>query len=57
MSRRKVRKPCEVEHCNRPAKYNLYRQNPNGTKTWLDVCDIHERQIAFDNLKREGHAI
>jgi len=48
---------CEVEGCLNEAKYNLYElsENPQGVKTWLNVCNDCERRIAFNNLKRQGY--
>ncbi|MDO9578946.1 MAG: hypothetical protein Q7J06_00010 [Bacteroidales bacterium] len=48
------RMKCEAEGCPNTAKYNLYRTNPDGTKTWVHVCDSCDRKIAFDNLIRAG---
>jgi len=48
---------CEVEGCQNEATFNLYRipENPQELKTWLNVCDMCERRIAFNNLKRQGY--
>ena len=47
---------CEVEGCPNEAIFNLYElsENPQGVKTWLNVCGDCERRIAFNNLKRQG---
>lgn len=48
---------CEVEGCLNEATYNLYEipENPQGVRTWLNVCGDCERRIAFNNLKRQGY--
>lgn len=45
---------CQVKGCNKPAKYGLYRTNPDGSKVWLHVCKQGEKIIGADNLKRAG---
>jgi len=45
---------CEVENCPNKAKYNLYRFNSDGSKTWLNVCAAHEREIGDSNMRRAG---
>lgn len=45
---------CQVEGCHYEAKFNLYRFNRDGTKTWINVCDMHERRIGDANMRRAG---
>lgn len=45
---------CQIEGCNNPAKYGLYRTNPDGQKEWLYVCPLHEREIGDENVRRCG---
>ena len=45
---------CQVEGCNRLARWALYRTNPDGRKVWLHVCDEHERIIGNENMRRAG---
>jgi len=45
---------CQVLGCTAPAKYGLYRTNPNSEKEWLHVCKLHEGVIGSDNLRRAG---
>ena len=45
---------CQVESCNSPAKYGIYRTDSKGNKQWLHVCKEHEGPIGEENLKRAG---
>lgn len=45
---------CQVEYCNNPAKFALYKTFPDGTKKWLHVCRLHESEIGRENLHRAG---
>jgi len=44
---------CQVEGCNTPAKYGLYRTGNKG-KEWLHVCALHEGIIGSENMRRAG---
>ena len=48
--------PCDVEGCQNEATYNIYElpENPQGAKTWLNVCGECEKRIAYNNLERQG---
>jgi len=46
--------PCQVEGCDTPAKYGLYRTDSKGNKEWLNVCPRHERLIGDENHRRAG---
>ena len=48
---------CEVENCKLSARFNLYRFNADGTKTWLRVCDLHERLIVEANREYQPISI
>ena len=45
---------CEIEGCNRNARWSLYRQLPTGEKEWVNVCEYHWGPIARENLARAG---
>ncbi len=45
---------CEVEGCQDPAKYGLYKTQPDGKKVWLHVCRKHEGEIGSENHRRAG---
>jgi len=42
---------CQVEGCKQPAKYALFHRNDD-IKTWLHVCDMHDKSIGVDNQRR-----
>ena len=44
------RETCQVEGCNEPAKYALYRLKE--VKEWLHVCDECDKRIGADNERR-----
>ena len=46
--------PCQVEGCNSPAKYGLYRTDSKSNKEWLHVCSLHEGIIGSENHRRAG---
>lgn len=48
---------CEVEGCNKPARFGLYRFNKDGTKTWTEVCIRHEMEIGDENARRYNQEI
>ena len=45
---------CQVEGCTAPAKYGIYKTNSDGTKVWLKVCKLHDKQIGDENMARAG---
>ena len=53
MTKRKQGK-CQVEGCQTPAKYGLFKTYPNGKKRWLYVCELHEKIIGDENMVRAG---
>lgn len=46
--------PCEIEGCPNPAKWALFKTLEDGSKKWLNVCDKHEENIGYENLRRAG---
>lgn len=49
-----MKRQCEVNGCQQPAKYALFKTFPNGEKRWLHVCKDHEAEIGNENMKRAG---
>jgi len=45
---------CEIDGCNNPAKYALYKTFPDGHKEWLNVCKECDNVIGAENIKRAG---
>lgn len=45
-------KTCQVEGCLNLAEYALYKTFPDGAKTWLNVCRLHEKEIGDENVRR-----
>jgi hypothetical protein len=45
---------CEIENCNNPARYQLFRTLEDGEKVWVWVCVMHEKIIGDENMKRAG---
>jgi hypothetical protein len=40
---------CQYRNCNKPAKYAIYKLNPDGTKVWMHYCSDHEKETAREN--------
>lgn len=43
---------CQVNGCQNPAEYKLFKTYPDGEKKWLHVCEKHEREIGSKNMRR-----
>lgn len=48
---------CEINGYQKPAKFALNKTLPNGEKEWLHVCDVHELEIASENLRLVGRYV
>ena len=48
---------CQEEGCVVKASYKLFRYNRDGTKSWVGVCQEHERKIGNSNMRRAGGRI
>jgi hypothetical protein len=48
---------CEIESCDNPARYQIYKILPDGSKVWLSVCEYHEKKIDDENMRRAMKAV
>ena len=42
----RVKPRCEFEGCQKEAHFALYWLNEDFTKTWMNLCDFHDKLIS-----------
>jgi hypothetical protein len=49
-------KHCEYGNCESIAKFGMFRLNSDGSKTWVNLCNLHDRLTDYNNrMQRERH--
>jgi hypothetical protein len=49
-------KQCEYLGCDSGAKFGMFKLNADGTKTWINLCNFHDREVDYYNrIIRELH--
>ena len=46
---------CQIEGCEEPAEYPIYKLSSSITKEWLYVCKRHEDEIGDNNIRLQGY--